>query len=357
MNNIASVFNPSQTAIIIAVAVVGVALIALNIVLAYIFNKRGERKLHDLLLQQQRELLMRQLDEMHKRGTADDDKPADIKPFFMPADQEIPVRIVEVPVYQKAEETAVPEEVKEVEEAEEPEEAEEELAPADLTDDENTVEEEEVVINGRVIRYNRSFQARIIQALDEVKERYNIIKNHILSYNGVKSRISWKKETFRLGRNSFATFTVRGKTLCLCLAADPAKFEETKYKVIDLSVRSPKSKQPCMYRISAERRVKYAQALIDMLMAEYGVERTEGYAEEDFKSYYQTTQQLVECGLIKIVGEGLIDFDAKQEEATAEMTVSDTDGQTEADAQTADLTAEEQSVAEAEAEIAPAQAV
>ena len=46
MNNIlASYFNPQQTIILIVVSVVGVLLIALNIILAYLFHKRGERKL------------------------------------------------------------------------------------------------------------------------------------------------------------------------------------------------------------------------------------------------------------------------------------------------------------------------
>lgn len=300
MNNIIlSVFNPSQTAIIIAVAAVGVVLIALNIVLAYIFNKRGERKLHDLLLQQQRELLMQQLEEMHRLGTAYDDKPADIKPFFMPADSEIPVQPAAASI--AVQEEPEPEEAEEVEEPDE--EAEEELAAADFTDDESVVEEEVTVIKGRVIRYNRSFSARIIQATDELKERYSRLKNYILSFKNVKGRVSWKKESFRLGRSSFATLVMRGKTLCLCLATDPKKFEDTKYKVIDLSVRSPKSKQPCMYRISAARRVKYAMQLIDLLMEELGAVRTEDFAEQEYKPEYRTTQELIECGLIKVTGE------------------------------------------------------
>lgn len=88
MNNLlSSNFNPSQTTIIIIVAVLVVALIVLNIVIAYYFNKRGERKLHDFLLQHQREALMQQLAEMRAKGTADDDKPANIRPIFVPFEE------------------------------------------------------------------------------------------------------------------------------------------------------------------------------------------------------------------------------------------------------------------------------
>ena len=96
---------------------------------------------------------------------------------------------------------------------------------------------------------------------------------------------------------------MRGKTLCLCLATDPARFEETKYKIFDLSVRSPKNKMPSMYRILNDRRVKYAKEIIDMLMAELGLNRNEAYADEDFMLSYRTTEELIDCDLIKIIGQ------------------------------------------------------
>ena len=266
-NLLASYFTPSQTATIIVVAVVGVLLIVLNIVLAYVFNKRGERKLYDLLLQQQRELLMKQLEEMRSGEITFEDPDAEqltMQDFFVRSAPE------KASAETVAEEQVITEEpIRESEKVEEIEESEEieEIPPEELIDEE-AESVEEIVINGLVVRYNRSFTARIIQASDEIKSRYSELKNYILSYKGVKNRISWKRESFRIGRNTFACFVMRGKTLCLCLATDPARFADTKYKVIDLSVRSPKNKMPSMYRILNDRRVKYAKEIIDMLMAE-----------------------------------------------------------------------------------------
>ena len=304
-NLLASYFTPSQTATIIVVAVVGVLLIVLNIVLAYVFNKRGERKLYDLLLQQQRQLLMKQLEEMRSGEITFEDPDAEqltMQDFFVRSAPE------KASAETVAEEQVITEEpiqesekVEEIEESEEVEEAEE-IPPEELAEEE-AESVEEIVINGLVVRYNRSFTARIIQASDEMKSRYSELKNYILSYKGVKNRISWKRETFRIGRNTFACFVMRGKTLCLCLATDPARFEETKYKIFDLSVRSPKNKMPSMYRILNDRRVKYAKEIIDMLMAELGLNRNEAYADEDFVLSYRTTEELIDCDLIKIIGQ------------------------------------------------------
>ena len=152
----------------------------------------------------------------------------------------------------------------------------------------------------RRIQYNRSFLARITQASDEVKERYSALKNHILSYANVKPTLSWKRERFSIGRNTFACFVMRGKKICLCFATDPKRFDGTKYKVIDLSERSPKSKLPCKYRITSDRRVTYAKEIIDTLLAEFSVEKLTDYAEQNYTMPYRETEALISDGLIKV---------------------------------------------------------
>lgn len=152
----------------------------------------------------------------------------------------------------------------------------------------------------RTIRYNRSFLARVTQASDEVKERYSALKNHILSYANVKPTLSWKRERFSIFRNTFACFVMRGKKICLCFATDPKRFNDTKYKVIDLSERSPKSKLPCKYRIISDRRVKYAKEIIDMLLGELSVEKLTEHYEQNYTMPYRETDALIEDGLIKV---------------------------------------------------------
>ncbi len=85
------------------------------------------------------------------------------------------------------------------------------------------------------VRYDRSFKAKHIQMKDESKEWYSTLKNELLSYQRVKSRLSWRKETFRIGRMPLARFVIRGKTLCLLLAIEPSGLQGTKFTVDDVS--------------------------------------------------------------------------------------------------------------------------
>ena len=148
-------------------------------------------------------------------------------------------------------------------------------------------------------RYNRSFAAKLIQSEDKVKRWYSELKRELLSYKKVSARVSWRHESFRYGRPTAAKFVIRGKTLCLCLALDPAAYAESKYIVSDMSRYSKFAATPLLYRIKNERRCRYAKELIAKLFegAEAAVP-----PEEDFSAIpYEDTQSLVEKGLIRIV--------------------------------------------------------
>ena len=148
-------------------------------------------------------------------------------------------------------------------------------------------------------RYNRSFAAKLIQSEDKVKRWYSELKRELLSYKKVTARVSWRHESFRYGRPTAAKFVIRGKTLCLCLALDPAAYAESKYIVSDMSRYSKFAATPLLYRIKNERRCRYAKELIAKLFegAEAAVP-----PEEDFSAIpYEDTQSLVEKGLIRIV--------------------------------------------------------
>jgi len=172
---------------------------------------------------------------------------------------------------------------------------------------ETEAEEDETVrrvtrIDGHVryiiIKYNKSFTAKIIQSSDEVKANYSRIKNELLSYKGVKARMSWKGETFYSGRVTYAKLCVRGKCLSLFLALDPKEYADSKYIVEDMSEIAAHEKTPCLYRLKNERRIKYSCELIEKVMQ--GREKAE-QEEVDWASKYpyEETQPLVDRGLIK----------------------------------------------------------
>ena len=186
-------------------------------------------------------------------------------------------------------------------EAEEPE-----AEDKDEGDDEFTVIKP-VFENGSaryiVIKYSKSFLAKLIQSGEETKNYYSQLKNKLLSYKGVKSRVSWKWETFRCGRKTLAKLRLRGKTLSLCLALNAEDYEDSKYIVENISDVKSYVDVPCLYRIKNDRRVKYAGELIEEVMRKNGIEAPLLTETADYVALhpYETTEALIERNLIKVL--------------------------------------------------------
>lgn len=197
-----------------------------------------------------------------------------------------------------------------------------ETAPATVSESEPTVAEDEsgddgedeaeeqserklVVEGGEVkyiiIKYSKSFQAKLIQSGDTVKDYYSQLKNCLLSYKGVKSRISWRWETFRLGRKTLAKLIMRGKTLSLALALNPEDYSDSKYVVDSLSEVAAYADTQCLYKIKNDRRAKYAKELIDKLMQDNGLAAEIAEENVDYAAQYpyETTEKLIARKLIK----------------------------------------------------------
>lgn len=191
------------------------------------------------------------------------------------------------------------------------EQDDEEVDPDDESDDEMSVTVgtvgEGAPVGEKQVRFNRSFTARVILAEDDVKARYSNLKNELLAYKGVRSRISWKKEAFRLGRKTIAVFAIRGKSLYMYLSADPQKYDGTKYRVDDFRKKSPKTKTPLLFRIKSDRRAKYAKDLIADLMADMKTQKTDRQPM-NYMMPKQTLETLVDSGLVR-VSQVIVRFD------------------------------------------------
>ena len=153
-----------------------------------------------------------------------------------------------------------------------------------------------------MMKYNRSFIARIIQSTDDQKRYYGQVKNALLAYKKVNSNIAWGAERFNKGRETIARFKIRGKTLCLYLALDPNEFETSVYHHTDVSDNKSMHGTPMMVKIKSPRGVKKAIRLVDiMLERRNGIKRE--IAERDYAAMYpyETIEELIEEGLVKDV--------------------------------------------------------
>lgn len=200
------------------------------------------------------------------------------------------------------------------------------IVAAGASDEDDVVLEEEPLEPG-VLRYNRSFTARLIQSSDDTKQWYTVLKNELLSYRKVKDRMSWKRESYRYGRETVARFGFRGKALCLFLALDPNDYIDTRYKVEDVSENKSCEDTPCMYRIRNERRVRRATELIAVLMERIGAERIEREAQ-DYYLPYEGIYELVNQGLAKrvlVAGDAFNGLKRSEEETSEEAAVAATE--------------------------------
>ena len=151
-----------------------------------------------------------------------------------------------------------------------------------------------------VTRYRRSYQSRLSQSQGNVREYHNVIKNALLSYKGVKSRISWNYEAFNKGRTHVAKLNAKTKTLYLYLALDPAELADTKYGIVDMSAKKKYASVPVLMKIKGERKFKYALELIAKLCGEnIALPQINNYEEVDYRVPYQTTDELVQAGIVK----------------------------------------------------------
>ena len=146
---------------------------------------------------------------------------------------------------------------------------------------------------------DRSFTARIIQANDDIKERYSVLKNNVMSYKGVHSKTGWKRENFSLGKDNVVSFALRGTTLMLYLAVNLSALDKSRYKVENLSDVAIRRKTPLLFRVMDDQLLEQAKLLIEKVMIEHRAERVERKAQ-DYKLPYKPTDVLVKKDLVKI---------------------------------------------------------
>lgn len=221
-----------------------------------------------------------------KQSKQQKQQPVEIQPLEQPTVQPQPIALEEEQPAQQPAQQPVEQEAPKIEEQ----------RPVAKTA--KVVEQKQRLVH---VLYDRSFKARVMQADDQLKEFYDLLKNKLLSYKGVKSRFSWSGESFRIGRKLYAVLAVKGKTLNLYLAIDPNTLLESKFKVEDASESKKYVDVPTRYGIKNPLRSRYALELIEMALE--GIEPSNA-PYVDYKLPYENTAKLVEMGLVKIKADG-----------------------------------------------------
>ena len=180
---------------------------------------------------------------------------------------------------------------------------------------ETIIIDEESVEAGR-LRYDRSFEARLIQSDDETKHWYTELKNELLSYKSCKGRISWKRETFKANKQVVALLVYRGNTLCIFLPLKPSDFIDN--NVVESTDLPTYEETPVFIRVKNDKRVKIAIDLIGNVMRDRDVMRG-AHVSQDYYVPYEGIVELINRGLIKreirdVAEEAIFDAPKKDEE-------------------------------------------
>ena len=227
-------------------------------------------------------------------------KPVAAQPAVAEAPVQAPAEVV-APVEEPAPAEAIAEvpaeEAEEVEEAEEAEEEPKEYAPLEANVPVVSAEGKTLAYS----TYRRSFLARIIASPEDVQSRYNELKNALLSYKKVVSRVSWSYESIKAGRQQLAKFAICGKTLCLFLAIDPNTLTDSKYNVAFVGDSKKYETVPCRLRLTSKRSVKWGLELIAKMAENEHLELNPKYKATSYIPANEPDEILLEKGLIKKV--------------------------------------------------------
>ncbi|HKL93789.1 MAG TPA: hypothetical protein VJZ69_00715 [Clostridia bacterium] len=128
----------------------------------------------------------------------------------------------------------------------------------------------------------RSMKNKLKFASDDIKEFYNKIKNEIMSYKGVKTRMSNVSENFRKKRELIAKITLAGDNLKVFLALDLNDYPQNIYHQKDMSKMDLYLFVPFMLKIKTRLGVRKACFLVSEVMKKFGLVKNPKYTEQDF---------------------------------------------------------------------------
>lgn len=151
---------------------------------------------------------------------------------------------------------------------------------------------------------SNAFMAKLVLAQEPAQTYYTELKNRLLSYRKVKSRVSWKYDSFNCGRTLCARVAIRGKTIVLCLPLDPADVDQERFRTEDMSGRAQYNQTPVVLKIRSALALKRALELVDMSMQKLGLEQMPNAVEKDYRQKLLDKKELIAKGWIKVANNG-----------------------------------------------------
>ena len=134
--------------------------------------------------------------------------------------------------------------------------------------------------NEKKVYEDKSFARKMLDADPIILERYAELKNIILSYKGVKSRISNNYDTFNKGRTQLFKASTSGKSLKLYVNL-PFEEVEPRLKCKFAGDKKAYEQVPTFLRIKSDRAMKNAKYLISKVVERFGLKEDKKFTKVD----------------------------------------------------------------------------
>ena len=149
-----------------------------------------------------------------------------------------------------------------------------ESAPTIVSDELTALSEDDgdlsVAISNKPVYIEKNFAQKFLEADELILKRYDELKNYILRYKGVKSRVSNDFDSFNMGRTQLFKLGFSTQSLKLYLNLDFATVE-SRLKCKDVSHKKAYAQVPVFLRIKSPRAMRNAKYLIDKVVERFNL--------------------------------------------------------------------------------------
>ena len=115
------------------------------------------------------------------------------------------------------------------------------------------------------VGYSKSFAVKLSKASPFVKAAYDEIKASLMSLTGAKSKLSMVYDSIYIGKEPIAKIAITSKAVLVCLALDPAAYQDTNHIYKDVSYSKKYRKVPMCVKVIDEDSKNALIRLLPML--------------------------------------------------------------------------------------------
>lgn len=144
------------------------------------------------------------------------------------------------------------------------------IVSSELTELSEDAGELDVAIPKKPVYVEKNFAQKFLEADELILKRYDELKNYILRYKGVKSRVSNDFDSFNMGRTQLFKLGFSTQSLKLYLNLDYSTVE-SRLKCKDVSHKKAYAQVPVFLRIKSPRAMKNAKYLIEKVVERFNL--------------------------------------------------------------------------------------